>query len=194
MAVVLAVIHPMSSATIQVHGPIDVYDPEFFEDAEEGFSNVHLELKNNEDMASTYVILLQFQDSHGYATQIVQTELLSVMPDEELLTIVDYRNETGKRLLSVFVWTDLDFPEPIASFRYIGDGHGGSYAEIPVSSDTRVQLSRVLSACEDDEDSCGHDARSTLYATYQRCMDFREFGVESDNSICNDPRISKYSS
>lgn len=195
MAVILGILHPVESSTITVHGPIDVSDPEFFADSEEdGFSSVQITLKNNEDIAQSFVVLLQFQDSPGFTTQIVQTDLLLLIPDEELLTILDYRNEASERMVDVFVWTGLDNPQPIASFTYIGDGYGSGYMQIPVASETEVQLSRILASCEDGDYDCDSDYLSTLKAMYQRCMDFREFGVESDNWICNSPQLSKYAS
>jgi|GEM_PF-6232574 len=197
MAVVLGIIHPVQTTTIIVHGPMDISDPEFFVDSkEEGFSNVHITLKNNEDVAQSFVVLLQFQDSQGYTTKIVQSDLLLLMPDEELVSILDYRNETGSRMVDVFVWTGLEYAQPIAHFTYIGDGFDpSSYVQIPFSSETRVQLSRILASCEDNDPDCDSGYMSTLKTTYQRCMDFREFGVESSaGSICVDHRLSKYAS
>lgn len=196
IAVVLGVIHPVQSTTVTVHGLMDISDPEFFVDSGEGFSNVHITLQNNEDIAQSFVVLLQFQDSQGYTTQIVQSDLLVLTPDEELVTILDYRNETGRRMVDVFVWTGLEYAQPIEHFTYIGDGFDpSSYMQIPFSSETRVQLSRILASCEDNDPDCDSGYMSTLKTTYQRCMDFREFGVESSaGSICADHRLDKYAS
>jgi len=194
MIVVLpSIIHPVGVTSIQVHGPIDISDPEFFDDSEEGFSNVHLKLKNNEDIARTYVVLLQFQDRQVYLTQLIETELSSVGSDEEMLTIVDYRNEVDARLLNVFVWTDLDNPQPIASFKYIGESSNETFFKIPMSSERSVLLSHLLSACEDMEPDYNYDARVQLYLAYQECVAYREFGIPSENWICSDPGINNYS-
>ncbi|HEX7032137.1 MAG TPA: hypothetical protein VF172_03975 [Nitrososphaera sp.] len=59
MAVVLGIIHPVQTTTIIVHGPIDISDPEFFVDGkEDGFSSVQITLKNNEEVAQSFVVLL----------------------------------------------------------------------------------------------------------------------------------------
>jgi len=98
-----SIIHPSAQTKIEVHGPIDISDPQFFDDSKEGFSNVHIELKNNENITRTFVELLQFQDSRGYTTQIVQSKPWTFGPDEELLTIIDFENEVDARLVAVFV-------------------------------------------------------------------------------------------
>lgn len=188
-----SIIHPVAETSIEVHGPIDISDPQFFEDSKEGFSNVHLELKNNEDIARTVVVLLQFQDSQGYATQIVQSELLSVGPEEKLLTIVDFENEVDTRLLDVFVWTNLGYTQPIASFKYIGESSNLTFFEIPISGERSVLLSHVLSGCEDVERDCDYDARVQLYLAYQECAAYREFGISSENWICSEPGLNNYS-
>ena len=185
------VIPAMSETTIRVHAPIDVSEPEFFPDSEQGFSNVRLAMKNNEDIARTYVVLLQFEDKQGIATQVVQTDLLSIFPDQGVLNIVDYENEDGKRLLDIFVWTDLRNPQPITSFKFVGSS-SGSYAKIPVPAEIELELSYAMAACEDSDPSCDYNARTMLYEAYNQCVDFREFKVEPDFWICNDPRLEKY--
>jgi hypothetical protein len=190
-----SIIHPMAETSIEVHGPIDISDPKFFDDSKEGFSNVHLELKNNEDITRTVVVLLQFQDNQGYTTQIVQSELLSVWPDETFLSIVDFENEVDTRLLDVFVWTNLGNPQPIASFKYIkyiGESNV-TFFKIPISGERSVLLSHILSGCEDVGRDCDYDARVQLYLAYQECAAYEEFGMSSENWICSEPGLVNYS-
>jgi hypothetical protein len=188
-----SILHPMAETSIEVHGPIDISDPQFFDDSKEGFSNVHLELKNNEDIARTVVVLLQFQNNQGYATQIVQSELLSVGPDEKLPVIVDFENEVDTRLLDVFVWTNLGNPQPIASFRYIGESSNATFFKIPISGERSVLLSHILSGCEDVERDCDYDARVQLHLAYQECAAYEKFGMSSENWICSEPGLVNYS-
>jgi hypothetical protein len=183
----------MSQTTIQVHGPIDVYNPEFSVDAETGYSSVNLKLKNNEDVTRTFMVLLQFQDNRGYSTQIVQTDLLTVMAHEEAIATVDYENEIGIRLLDVFVWTDIVKPEPIAGFKYIGESSKEPFFVIPMSNERSVLLSQLLSACEDIEPDCDYEARVQLNLAYKECTTYREFGIPSENWICTEPNINNYS-
>ena len=108
------------------------------------------------------MVLLQFQDNQGYATQIVKSELLSVAPDEKLPVIVDFEDGVDTRLLDVLVWTNLGNPQPIASFRYIGESSNATFFKIPISGERSVLLSHILSGCEDVERDCDYDASATL--------------------------------
>lgn len=153
---------------------------------------VWLNASNNENKTQSFVVLLQLQEKEGYVTQLVESQQFTVRPFEQNAIIVtaEYHNETGKRLLDVFVWTELAHPEPLTSYQYIVNmDEQGTFAETRISNEAAVMISQLLSACDDGEPSCDV---TYLEIVSQQCLDFADFEIIESNSICNDQRLEQY--
>lgn len=192
MAAVLAILYPVETTTIKVHGPIDYQEPVFVNmyDAQQAW--VWLNATNNENKTQSFVVLLQLQDKKGFVTQLVESQQFTLRPFEQNAIIVtaEYHNETGKRLLDVFVWKELDHPQPLTSYQYIVNmDDQGTFAETRISNDAAVLISQLLSACDDGEPSCD---MAYLEIVSQQCLDFADFEVIKPDSICEDQRLAQY--
>jgi hypothetical protein len=155
---------------------------------------VWLNATNNENSTQSFVVLLQLQNKDGYVTQLVESQQFTLRPFEQNATIVtaEYHNETGKRLLDIFVWTRLDHPEPLTRYQYIVNmDDEQTFAETRISNEGAVMISRLLSACDDGEPTCDVDY---LEIVSQRCSDLADFKLLDSNSICNDQRLEQYRS
>jgi hypothetical protein len=155
-------------------------------------TSVWLNATNNENKTQAFVVLLQLRDKDGYVTQLLVSPQSTLSPLEQNATIVtaEYQNETGKRLLDIFIWTELDAPELMHSYQYIINmDDEGTYAETRISNDAMVFISQVLSACDDGEPACDVNY---LQIVSRQCSDFADFNVIEHNSICNDSRLVQY--
>jgi len=63
----------------------------------------YLKVINNESASLSYIVILQFQDNQGYVTQIDYTQPIIVEPSEEMQNTIEYTQESGKRLVDIFV-------------------------------------------------------------------------------------------
>jgi len=189
---ILGILYPVETSTITVHGPIDFQKPIFVDGNNDERTQVWLNATNNENKTRSFVVLLQLQDKDGYVTQLVESQQFILRPFEQNAIIVatGYHNEIARRLLDIFVWTELDYPQPLSSYQYIVNmDDQGTYAETRISNEGMVLISQLLSACDDGEPICDVNL---LEIISKQCSDFADFEVIDSNSICSDQRLEQY--